>query len=632
MLPSLLLEALQRPPRFYDGDLKNEKARAAFHDAELAASKDRKQLQRLADFLTAFSSHGYDDVASFAKEVPACLRILACQNQGDVLKGGPGLHVYQIVWLIFGIKLPGKTLEGKNLRAFDPVFWRRALWLRVVQHQEYARLSSGVVGENRPYCSDELIRIRTKQLEKQKEWLSNSQLYTVIDGKEVVISLEKALKTAEMRMAKVYSFVSAIDRLAVENGLEMALITTTLPGDWHSNPRYKRKDWQWNGASPKDCADELTQLFQNVRRDLDNAGVYLSGLWAGELHKDGTPHRHYWAAYRPEHAKLVRAVFLKYFPGRLRLRRGSKYARGGADYAYLTSDDALHERFLRIRDHKQLKKQGFQVDVSVIDRERGRGASYCFKYLEKAMLQEAAFEANPSLRAIDASRSGWKMRSYDFFGIQKCLGRWDEMRRLDTKPADPFLFAQWVAARGGDKEGKIGYVADPETGAERPEQQGKAYDFLQLNGGLSALRSERVSKPKRGEVRDELALLKEGRENRYQEPTSVVKGVEHVQKTYACERVTADPETGEIALYRRGARKGTPRLRWGWVSTVVSSERTRLYEWTIEAAGNDAVRAAQKVELEAHHEACEFLRNFVGPVKPSAPPAPPVVRGQLELI
>lgn len=524
---------------------------------------DRRVLSRFRDLTARFSSLTYDDVAQLAADIPQVFTIL----------GSSLTDLSAFAWFYFKVTLPGKTLESKTRRVFDPTFWRRLLWLRVLQSQELARIAAGEVSE---YASPVAVAVRRRQKQRQAEWVKNSSAVACFDGTTVRIPLEKLIKTAEQRMAKVYAFVSAIDRLAIENNLEMALITTTLPGDWHSNPQYKRRDWAWNGKSPKECANELTRLFQNVRRDLDNAGVYLSGLWAGELHKDGTPHRHYWCCYRPEHASLVRSVFLKYFPGKLKLRRGHKRL----DRAYLTSADALADSYVLLHDRPKLKRSGFQVDVSVIDRTRGSGASYCFKYLEKAMLQDAAFEANPSLQAIDAARSLWRMRSFDFFGVQKCLGRWDEIRRLTVAPADPFLHQQWVAARGGELEGRVPSVVK-EDGKSAPVQQGDAYAFLQLNGGLAALRSVRVS-TRTAKATSTLSLYKGLAVGQYGDPVKRVKGVAHISKCWSKSGVKACPDTGEVATYQRGALAGSPKLHWRRVEHVVAVEISRPHTWQVE--------------------------------------------------
>jgi len=126
------------------------------------------------------------------------------------------------------------------------------------------------------------------------------------------------------------------------------------------------------------------------------------------------------------------------------------------------------------------------VDVSIINRDKGSGASYVIKYVAKAIGAEGAFDGEDTapqsqreqrtLQAIDAYRSLWCMRGAQFFGIRNCLGLWDRLRAVKEAPKEAGLLAMWRAARGGDANGRI----------EASEQHGDAYTFLTLQGGLAA--------------------------------------------------------------------------------------------------------------------------------------------------
>ena len=277
----------------------------------------------------------------------------------------------------FGEPVPGQTLDAQAACVRDPKHWRRFLVRRVREARERLHLQLGLVGKgSRQYCSEGAREHRQMQLAKQDEWLKTTMLRGVIDGKLVEIPLAHVVKCAHQKLSKLYAFIAAMDRLVV-------LLTTTLEGEWHANPEFKREGHRWNGATPRDANRELGARFQSIRRDLDKHGIKLSGLWAGEPHADGCPHRHHWLMYDPQHERAVLAAFLKFFPGKLKLRRDES---AGGDVVIDTREDALRGLHRRPRSN-----EGAQVDVSLIDRTKGSGASYVLKYVLKAVLPELSF-------------------------------------------------------------------------------------------------------------------------------------------------------------------------------------------------------------------------------------------------
>ncbi|MBA1550739.1 hypothetical protein G9G84_27980, partial [Klebsiella pneumoniae] len=71
------------------------------------------------------------------------------------------------------------------------------------------------------------------------------------------IPLERVAKSARQKLAHLYAFIKAMELLDQEAGLKMALLTTTLEGEWHANPKFKREGHRWNGATPAEANAEL---------------------------------------------------------------------------------------------------------------------------------------------------------------------------------------------------------------------------------------------------------------------------------------------------------------------------------------------------------------------------------------
>lgn len=508
-LPTALLSAIHRerdqraasvfsplcpflPPA---GVVLNPRQAAQLVIAQAAGHAWETELLRDARGVQAYLGWTYAELCDEAQRIP---QLLVAVSRLDGLRAIDPVHLVETAQHRYGITIPGKTQAAQVARVMDPKFWRRALWKRIVQAKEHLHLKLSLVGKNaRQYCSADALTVRRSQLTAQTAWLKNTMLRGAVKGEQVELPLEAVTKSPKQKLARLYAFIAAMDRHAAEQGLSVALLTTTLEGAWHANPLHPGPEHRWNGKTPGQANAELGARFQSIRRDLEKQGIRLSGLWAAEPHQDGCPHRHFWLIYDPQHQCNIFAAFLRYFPGKLKLRRDTA---AGGDVVYDTREDAQANIARPLRH----RRDGAQVDVSLIDREKGSGASYVLKYVQKSIVTNATYAdlLNPlgdapastskkgkkkpsaadlrkqlhALQSIDAYRSVWRMRSCQFFGIRKCLTLWDELRRMPEPPAHPYLYAQWVAARGGDATGSIA----------AGEQQGDTYTFLALHGGLAA--------------------------------------------------------------------------------------------------------------------------------------------------
>ena len=453
------------------------------------------ELLRDARGVQGYLGWSYADLRDEAQRIPGMLSALVTL---DGLRATDPEMLVAKAQKLFAMVVPGKTLQAQVTRVLNPAYWRRALWKRIGQAKEHLHLKLRLIGKGaRQYCSADALKLRSTQLVAQQHWLKQTMLRTQVDGEQLELPLEAIAKTPQQKLARLYAFIAAMDRLAAEQGLSVALLTATLEGPWHANPLHPSPNHRWNGKTPGEASKELGARFQRVRRDLHKKGIKLSGLWAAEPHQDGCPHRHFWLIYDPAHQGAVFAAFLARFPGKLKLRRDRA---SGGDVMFDTKADALAGCARKLTH----KREGAQVDVSLIDRDKGSGASYVLKYVQKSIMTDATYAdlLNPlgdaptptkktarrkanaaelrkqlrALQSIDTYRSVWCMRGCQFFGIRSCLTLWDELRRIGEPPSEPHLRALWRAARGGDAKGAVA----------AGQQRGDAYTFLQLQGGLAA--------------------------------------------------------------------------------------------------------------------------------------------------
>lgn len=553
-------------PTTHQGDPRQADALPAAPVEALTWHDWKTQLLAQAGAVLPYLRHSHAELQALAQRLPDELAALSAHEA----RATEDERLVAAAERRFGEPVPGQTPATQAARVRDAKYWRRFLTRRVRQARERLHLQLGLVGKGaRQYCSEGAREHRQMQLKQQAEWLKTTMLRGTVGGRVVEMPLEQVAKGPKQKLAKLYAFIAAMNELAVEAGLTVALLTTTLEGEWHANPSHGSEDHQWNGMTPGEANQELGRRFQAVRRDLDKRGIALSGLWCGEPHADGCPHRHHWLMYHPDHEQQVLAAFLKRFPRKLKLRRGEDK---GGDVIIETSEDARHGVH-----RKRRPNEGAQVDVSIIDQDKSSGASYILKYVLKAVLPELTFEgvvtplgpakakpddakdeaaaggkkrkrakrtkAKPSaaearkqlraLQSIDAHRSVWRMRSFQFFGVKNCLTLWDELRRLKDEPWQPELKKLWRLARGGDTEGRL------RTG----EQHGDAYGFLKAMGGLAAAPvalEERLDDGSGLRAR----VYSEPTTTRYGETGARIKGIELVRPVKA---EAADPPGDEEA-------------------------------------------------------------------------------------
>ena len=494
------------------------KQAAQLEAAHAEAKRWQAELLRHARGVQRYLHWSHADLCEEALRIPERLRAIATVDGHGAFDAA---RLVDVAERVFGIEVRGKTLHSRVARVLDAAYWRRTLRRRVVQEVELLELKLGRVGKNgSAYCSAQAQHLRATQRQAQARWLEETTLQAVIDGELVELGMKAVVKSAWQKLSRLYAFIAAMDRLALESGLTVALLTATLESPWHPNPSHGRKTHCWNGKTPAEASAELGERWQSVRRDLAKKGIAVSGLWAAEPHRDGCPHKHFWLLYAPEHQGEVFAAFLTYFPGKLKVRRDED---AGSDVMFETKADAL----AGVSRPLKRKREGAQVDVSIIDRDKGSGASYVIKYVAKSIGAEDGFDgedAKPRSQreqrnalAADAYRALWGMRGCQFFGIQSCLGRWDELRRVQEPPVEPELRALWRAARGGDAAGRV----------KASQQRGDAYEFLRLLGGLAA--APRADDAGADEAAPQVRLYRSETLTQYGEAGQRVEGVELVR-------------------------------------------------------------------------------------------------------
>lgn len=391
----------------------------------------------------------------------------------------------QIAEREFGASVPGQTEDAKFWRALDARFWSRYYCRQAKQLHEQAYLRAGYIGANREsYVSDASLTYYREYREGQRQWMQNTSIVSKQpseDGKFSVVSLAEVAKTDDAKRAKLWAFLAGIEQLSRESGLDCAMVTLTLEPKFHPNPSCGNNTW--DQTAPRAAAKELSRRWQAIQRDLDNYGIALSGARFVEVHRDGCPHWHVWLHYAPQHLIKILAVVGRYFPlgtrvcrvmpaprGELRNKRTSK--RFTREYAALDPCKGVL--------NPVGKKMAAQVDVSIINREYGNGATYAAKYACKTIVPGETAER------VAAARWLWGFRGFQLFGVRRCLTLWDELYRA-TPPAEGTVARMLHDAVRYAPGEHCEERRCPNTGETTTVRiEGGTAPFLRLLGGLAA--------------------------------------------------------------------------------------------------------------------------------------------------
>lgn len=353
-------------------------------------------------------------------------------------------------------KISGDTPLAQAARCLDGSFLGRYVRRTVWRGMETMRLHGRKVGNGGDsYVSYPGFAAWHKRQLAQQQWMERMQ---VIDthGKCKPRKLAEVAVSNKAKRARLVTVLVGIEQLAVEAGLDAAMVTLTLPPVWHPNPAHGASTWGGADYTPDRGAAALVSAWAGFLRDLDNLEVKIAGLRVVEPHRDGCPHLHVLVYHRPEDEKaiLTRLAAAYDIPavkvrtlmtspgGKLRTRRGVTYD------AITTHYDAHLER--------ELPGDGgaHRIEFSRINRTVATAASYVHKYVAKAIDFDDLGEVPAPDAAMSAAAhaSGWGYRRYAFFGIRSSLSLWDALRRAKELPEDTDAvgIALWQHAHDGN--------------------------------------------------------------------------------------------------------------------------------------------------------------------------------------
>lgn len=381
----------------------------------------------------------------------------------------------------------GRGLTPFERRRIDPAAQLRMLRKRAKAARQFWAAALQLTGGRgkAPCFADDYTFARWRERQDRARTFGQLHVWVRDDGKEFS-TWDIMQASAVANLNRLYVQMRGVEDLAEGVGLDAVMITLTLPGSWHPNPRDGECTWTMKEHTPIEADRELQRLWAQFRARLGRLKVCVLGLRVVEAHTDGCPHLHALLFVTDDQADAVDAA--------LRATRPD-------DWDDLPSDDEktkerkAAERAERIRlDNKMRVATSFLR----IDRRRARPSTYVLKYLLKSLnvdpavalktkgldpeatgeirraVTDAAIKAD--IQGIEpgedqiadygrhralASERGW--RRYSLLGVHGMQRVWQRLFRLEEPeegaPAavvetweavrrQPAMFAAWRAMRG----------------------------------------------------------------------------------------------------------------------------------------------------------------------------------------
>ena len=384
--------------------------------------------------------------------------------------------------------LPTECYEIALLKMQCDKWWARQLKTLRRQFLELLEIATGQVGKDlyhdkkskkfkrkgiSPYSSKQAQREFNFAQASGRQFLEMMELQSS-DGD--VISLIEAVKSGMANPAnrrnELMLRIRETEELADEMGYVGVFYTITCPSRFHANSS------KWNGETPKDAQNYLTQTWARARSKLNRRGLKYFGVRVVEPHADGCPHWHMMLFMPKNKLQEVNAILRWYFiqedktelydyygPVATRAKVVTEWVdinthgvhvktvEKCVSYRAGTKKSELFKTYKQKRREWGLKKsQGKKAkapskfyrtfsprfDAITMDKSKGSAASYIAKYISKNIdgymlgdhedaetgenLQE---QANPVL----AWASTWNIRQFQFQGSPS-VTVYRELRRL----------------------------------------------------------------------------------------------------------------------------------------------------------------------------------------------------------
>jgi hypothetical protein len=269
------------------------------------------------------------------------------------------------------------------------------------------------------YATKHLTSYTNKKVLRENEFLENTYLK---NSNGDVFSLKELSRTGEDRASELYAFNKQLEEKSIDMKKTWIFATITCPGIFHINAQKSRNSWNGN-TTPKDSVDFINKIWRNFIKEANRQNLNIFGNWSKEPHKSSAVHLH--ALIYCDFSDVERVNEL--------LKRYTRQAFEDVNCRYYDNKDIQSCKCVVEDSADNLKKVG---------KKKASPASYIFKYIMKSLLLESFTFVNKNgkeqkvrldnedFEAIRAHYKLYKYRRFGFFGIDRCIVLWRELKRF----------------------------------------------------------------------------------------------------------------------------------------------------------------------------------------------------------
>jgi hypothetical protein len=331
------------------------------------------------------------------KATPEAIEVVASAialKVSEYVSHGYSLNASQLVNLFYAIdnnsvhapriKFTPHKSEQKNINNITSNKW----WIGKIsnylkRNREHLKKLLGLIGKDQPYASNQALLEKKVADKKRQKYLENTEVISKKTGEKVLLA--SVSRTEKQKYSEIYCVLKGVDKYAFNNGMASALITITLPSEYHaiSSVYIQKTTEEINGALSRKWSD-CTQAFIKIQE-------FYFAFRVKELHIDSTPHIH----------------ALLYFNNDLR-----------------DTYQAILKKVFKVNDLSCGAVHWLDVD---------RNIGTCIGYVMKTLIPRTEI-SSVDANAIELTVSGrkmWGLRAYDYSGMPKgCMVCWREIRKL----------------------------------------------------------------------------------------------------------------------------------------------------------------------------------------------------------
>lgn len=286
------------------------------------------------------------------------------------------------------------------------------------------------------YISNSQFNIYKRGVVKQQNFFKSMQL---MDKNGFTIDLSKVCKTQKQYVAEKVNMIRTQELFALDKGFTWSFITLTSEGDFHPFPKFKGKDWEYNGVSASESAKKLSKDWNNIRALMKNRGLlpgeHYHGSSTSECHNDSLRHIHLILFHHINDLGAIRDAF---FTAKPNLKERVLLC----EQEQQEIDKLLFYGKITQEEHKEKSKKirnpWRMCDVSQLQDKTKLGAvTYCFKYIMKSCATfdldfDPFAEHDKETIAVlknNAFRNAIGIRGFNFFGFDSCLSKYRFLAR-----------------------------------------------------------------------------------------------------------------------------------------------------------------------------------------------------------